>query len=159
MKTLNGIYKAVCLEVVGNRIRCKVSQVFADETVTCLASAGVVPVAGSEGWVAFESGFPDRPVWIGTNLEATVEPPPPLDSLDDLSDVDTTTSSPVDGQALFWNPVASQWMPGFPPTAPEGAVEVQNTDGTNQGRVTVGRTTPTTPPEGTLWFAVQNPMP
>ena len=33
-------------------------------------------------------------------------------SIDDLSDVDTTTSSPSDGQALKWNNSASQWEPG-----------------------------------------------
>ena len=33
-------------------------------------------------------------------------------SIDGLSDVDTTTAAPVDGQALIWNNSASQWEPG-----------------------------------------------
>ena len=33
-------------------------------------------------------------------------------SIDDLSDVDTTTTTPTDGQALKWNNTDSQWEPG-----------------------------------------------
>ncbi len=33
-------------------------------------------------------------------------------SIDDLSDVDTSTVSPSDGQALVWDNAASQWEPG-----------------------------------------------
>ena len=33
-------------------------------------------------------------------------------SIDDLSDVDTTSTAPTDGQALKWNNTASQWEPG-----------------------------------------------
>src|SRR5580765_4989617 len=69
MRTLEGIYKAVCLDVVGStRIRCKVPQIFADEIVTCLDSAGPMPTAGATGWVAFEAGYPDRPVWMGSEF-------------------------------------------------------------------------------------------
>ena len=33
-------------------------------------------------------------------------------SIDDLSDVDTTTAAPTDGQALVWDNSASKWEPG-----------------------------------------------
>lgn len=33
-------------------------------------------------------------------------------SIDDLTDVDTTTVAPIDGQALVWDNAASQWEPG-----------------------------------------------
>ena len=33
-------------------------------------------------------------------------------SIDALSDVDTTTSAPTDGQALVWNTAGSKWLPG-----------------------------------------------
>jgi len=32
-------------------------------------------------------------------------------SIDALSDVDTTTSAPTNGQALSWNSVSTKWMP------------------------------------------------
>jgi hypothetical protein len=36
----------------------------------------------------------------------------PTDSIDALSDVDTTTAAPTDGQALVWVDANSQWEPG-----------------------------------------------
>ena len=36
----------------------------------------------------------------------------PTDSINALSDVDTTTSAPSDGQALVWNSTDSEWQPG-----------------------------------------------
>jgi len=33
-------------------------------------------------------------------------------SIDDLSDVDTSTTTPTDGQALVWNNTNSEWEPG-----------------------------------------------
>jgi predicted XRE-type DNA-binding protein len=33
-------------------------------------------------------------------------------SIDDLTDVDTTTTAPVDGQVLVWNGTTSEWEPG-----------------------------------------------
>ena len=33
-------------------------------------------------------------------------------SIDDLSDVDTSTVAPTDGQALVWDNANSQWEPG-----------------------------------------------
>lgn len=35
-----------------------------------------------------------------------------VSSIDDLSDVDTTTVAPMDGQALVWDNTNSQWEPG-----------------------------------------------
>lgn len=34
------------------------------------------------------------------------------ESIGDLSDVDTTTAAPTDGQALIWDSVGSEWVPG-----------------------------------------------
>lgn len=105
MRNLPGLYKAVCLETVnGSAVRCKVPQVFADEVVTCLASAGGLPAPAQEGWVSFESGFPDRPVWVGVNFGREG-----ATTLDELDDVDTTTDPPSPGEGLVWD--GSQWVP------------------------------------------------
>ena len=66
MRSLFGVYRAVCLSVDPNAgsVSCQVPQVFSLETVTCLDVTGGLPVAGDTGWVSFESGFPDRPVWM-----------------------------------------------------------------------------------------------
>jgi hypothetical protein len=72
MKCLYGVYRSVCLDadVNGSVLRCHVPQVFADETVTILDVTGGMPDAGEVGWVAFESGFPDRPVWLSAGSGA-----------------------------------------------------------------------------------------
>lgn len=45
----------------------------------------------------------------GTTADSAVQP---TDSIDVLSDVDTTTVAPTDGQALVWDNANSQWEPG-----------------------------------------------
>jgi hypothetical protein len=106
MKTLYGVYRAVCLsiDVDGGVVRCHVPQVFADETVTCLDVTGDLPSTGESGWVSFESGFPDRPVWLsagggsgggGGTDEVWVGPSEPGSTIelwydtDELADPDT----------------------------------------------------------------------
>ncbi len=46
-----------------------------------------------------------QPAGIANMVETT-------DSIDVLADVDTSTVSPTDGQALVWDNTASQWEPG-----------------------------------------------
>jgi len=60
-----GVYRAVCLEVLVDRIRVQVPQLYAGETVTIYECAGPRPDTGDQGWVAFEAQRPERPVWLG----------------------------------------------------------------------------------------------
>ena len=60
-------------------------------------------------------------------------------SIDDLSDVDTTTSTPTDGQALVWNNSASEWRPGT--VATSGGASVTTSDAA-----------PSSPSAGDLWY-------
>lgn len=48
-------------------------------------------------------------------------------SIDGLSDVDTTTVTPANGQALIWNSANSQWYPGNVVSSGGGAPTVLNT--------------------------------
>jgi lysophospholipase L1-like esterase len=96
MKTLYGVYRAVCLsiDVNANVVSCQVPQVFAEETVTCLDVTGGLPEAGSIGWVAFESGFPDRPVWLAAGGDAIhVGPEAPGGSVELWYDTNATGSA------------------------------------------------------------------
>src|SRR5215831_1135851 len=61
-----GVYRAVCLEVLSDRARIQVPQLFAAETVTVYEFAGPRPAAGDEGWVSFESQQANRPIWVGS---------------------------------------------------------------------------------------------
>lgn len=52
------------------------------------------------------------------------------ESIDELSDVDTSTSAPTDGQALLWNSTDSEWQPGD--VASSTAAKIIDTDGDTQ---------------------------
>jgi hypothetical protein len=67
----------------------------------------------------------------GTTADSAVQP---TDSINVLADVDTSTVSPADGQALVWDNTAGQWEPG-----PAGA---SNLDDLSD--VDTSTTTPTT---------------
>lgn len=64
--------------------------------------------------------------------------------IDDLSDVDTTTTPPTDGQALVWNDTNSVWEPG---SSTGGFIE-----GDGIAKVTVGNTAPSGPAIGDVWI-------
>jgi len=66
-------------------------------------------------------------------------------SLDDLTDVDLTTTSPTDGQALIWDSVNSAWKPGDVASGGGGGASVSVSD-----------TAPSSPSVGDLWFNSAN---
>ena len=66
-----------------------------------LKEGEVCYAADENGLYVVESGALTQ---AGADLAST--------SIDALSDVDTTSTAPVDGQALIWNNSASQWEPG-----------------------------------------------
>jgi hypothetical protein len=61
-----GTYRAVCLEVLTDSLRVQIPQVFGATVVTIFESAGPRPFAGDQGWVFFESGLAEYPVWAGS---------------------------------------------------------------------------------------------
>lgn len=70
-------------------------------------------------------------------------------SIDDLSDVDTSTVAPTDGQVLTWDSVAGQWEPADTAAGAvssvagkTGAVTLELTDNTNVGLSTTAPTLP-----------------
>jgi len=71
-----------------------------DVTITSAATGEVLRYDGS-AWVNAQLDYADL---TGT--------PTGVASIDDLSDVDTATAPPTDGQVLKWNNTNSEWEPG-----------------------------------------------
>lgn len=69
--TYGGVYKAACQEVMIDRIRVQIPQLFASEMVTVFEFAGPRPEAGDEGWISFEAGLPEHPIWIGSESKGS----------------------------------------------------------------------------------------
>jgi hypothetical protein len=61
----------VCLDVLTDRVRVQIPQLFAAETIPIYDFAGGRPAAGDQGWVSFEAEQPDRPVWIGSESKGS----------------------------------------------------------------------------------------
>lgn len=83
-------------------------------TISCPSfSLPLLPLADGDilQWVNADSKF--KPVQL----------PAAVSSIDDLSDVDTSTVAPTDGQALTWDNTAGKWEPG---TVAGGAVDSVN---------------------------------
>jgi len=85
------------------------------------------PATGETGkiYVAIDAGTTYR--WSGSTyiaIGATVN------NIDDLTDVDTSTVAPTDGQSLIWDNTAGQWEPGTvvqsEPTGITGASAITN---------------------------------
>lgn len=64
MANYPGIYKAYCERVDSGVISLYVPQVFGDVRLKTANATGNAPSGGTEGWVMFESGLAEYPVWV-----------------------------------------------------------------------------------------------
>lgn len=74
MKTYPGIYRAKCVRVDIDEIVAYVPQVFGDLPIPFGSVTGSLPQANDKGWVAFESGQANRPVWISAYQPVLTSP-------------------------------------------------------------------------------------
>lgn len=85
MNQYPGVYRAKAVQVVNGVITAYVPQVLGDQPVTITSALGGFPTGPSIGWVLFEAGLAERPVWsTGTivgfdvlGIEVQVSPDPP----------------------------------------------------------------------------------
>ena len=85
------------IEDTTNYVELQAPTLSASHTIT-------LPVdGGTSGYVLSTDGSGNTS-WVAQSGGAT--------AIDDLSDVDTSTVAPTDGQALIWDNAASQWEPG-----------------------------------------------
>ena len=150
-----GVYRAVCLEVLADRVRIQVPQLFAAETVTVFEFAGPRPAAGDEGWVAFESEQANRPIWVGSESKGGgggVAAYPPYYAFTVNVSIDLVTGGLATVVLLDGSVKASYdgWIEiiasgGYGGMAAQGSVNVRQalwtpamTDPTGQGWMSVG---------------------
>jgi hypothetical protein len=86
------------------------------ETLRFAGASGITTTTDGEGRVTITGPTLAAVATAGTYSSLTGLPSIPAayasTSIDALSDVDTTTSAPTDGQALVWSSAGSKWLPG-----------------------------------------------
>src|SRR5262252_8521471 len=75
--TYPGAYRARALKVENGVITAYVPQVFGDTPITITDVLGGYPIAPSTGWVIFESGWAEFPVWSSGGDGTGTGPPGP----------------------------------------------------------------------------------
>src|SRR5215510_46906 len=65
---LTGLYKAKVTKVDGTILTAFIPQVFGDASVQISDIVGTAPTSSEMGWVAFQGGNREYPVWFGTGV-------------------------------------------------------------------------------------------
>jgi hypothetical protein len=103
MATFPSIYRAKVVRIGPTSIQAFVPQVFGDTPITVVNFLGPVPSQVGMGWVSFQSGNPDFPVWLSAGIAAEVPPPAP-GGADEVWISSTQPSDP--GLELWYDPSA-----------------------------------------------------
>ena len=90
--------------------------IFSGETLRFAGAGGITTVTDGEGRVTITGPTLATVATTGAYSSLSGLPTIPAaysaTSIDALSDVDTTTSAPADGQALVWSAAGAKWLPG-----------------------------------------------
>lgn len=90
--------------------------IFSGETLRFAGAGGITTATDGEGRVTITGPTLAAVATSGTYSSLTGLPSIPAayasTSIDALSDVDTTTAVPTDGQALVWSAAGAKWLPG-----------------------------------------------
>jgi hypothetical protein len=90
--------------------------IFSGETLRFAGASGITTTTDGEGKVTITGPTLATVATTGAYSSLTGLPTIPAaysaTSIDALSDVDTTTSAPADGQALVWSSAGGKWLPG-----------------------------------------------
>jgi len=90
--------------------------IFSGETLRFAGAGGITATTDGEGRVTITGPTLATVATSGSYADLTNKPSIPAaysaTSIDALSDVDTTSSAPSEGQALVWSSASSKWLPG-----------------------------------------------
>jgi hypothetical protein len=90
--------------------------IFSGETLRFQGAGGITTTTDGEGKVTITGPTLATVATTGAYSSLTGLPTIPAaysaTSIDALSDVDTTTSAPTNGQALLWSSAGGKWLPG-----------------------------------------------
>jgi hypothetical protein len=93
-----------------------VRRLFSGETLKFVGSAGITTATDGEGQVTITGPSLATVATSGSYNDLSNLPTIPAayssTSIDALSDVDTSTTPPTNGQSLVWNSTSSKWLPG-----------------------------------------------
>ena len=129
-----GVYRAKAVSINGTKLAAFIPQVFGDVSVTVENFVGRLPATGQMGWVSFQGGNPEFPVWHGggggggTVTDVVwVDPKEPTSAAMELW-YDTDETAPLDPRYL---PSAGGAMTGhitLPSTDPPGTYSAVHHD-------------------------------
>ena len=112
---------------------------FEDASASGATVSGTAPVIANEGDLWFDSvntgelHVYESGIWLSTAVPAIIE------SINELGDVDITTTAPTDGQSLIWDNANSKFVPG-------------DVAGGGGSSITTSETAPVSPTAGDMWF-------
>lgn len=90
--------------------------IFSGETLRFAGAGGITTATDGEGRVTITGPTLATVATSGSYLDLTNLPSIPaaysVTSIDALSDVDTSTTPPTNGQSLVWSTASSKWLPG-----------------------------------------------
>lgn len=112
-----------------------IRRIFSGETLKFVGASGITTATDGEGQVTITGPSLATVATSGSYLDLTNQPSIPaaysVTSIDALSDVDTSTTPPTNGQSLVWSTASSKWLPST----------VTGGGGSLQSRSNVGTTT------------------
>lgn len=114
------------------------------DATQAISDAAAAQTTANAAYVKPGSGIPEADLDSGVQTKLNSSG---ATQINDLSDVDTSTTTPTAGQALIWNNSTSQWEPADL-AGPDGGNYIE---GDGVAKVTVSSTQPSSPSIGDIW--------
>ena len=106
------LYRAKAVAVTGGRVKAYIPQIFGDTEITITSFVGGPPTEPGMGWISFQAGNPEFPVWMGAGV--VTEPDGGGGGGEGTDEVWVSPTAPTDPNIELWyDPDA---VPGVTPS-------------------------------------------